>query len=618
MLQTGSTTVAPTRLETEPSRAARLDEAWDLRLGGKTDEAYDRYLDLLGELNVRIAGASVAGAWQSLTAKGMRPAEALELLLLDVSFHRYRRETAEAERKTEELGALAEAAGLRLPASYLLQSALNALAAGSHSLALERFLQAKRRADRPRELQLAAFNALLCMEDLGLEFGPSLDVFLAAFAPHESAPWAASILGQLDALRLRAAFRAGDFAALRRLISSPARGEQTLYFAAWVADLPHLGFPELASAAKERFAGQIATTGIGYHSAFRLRTLNGLLIEEDLGNVRVSEKIERLYLWTWRWLAKPESAALAKILLLQDSIRRQSTVLAGDDHRIFSLSLRWLGLFAGLSTSELDRLFQGHSAAESRAVPQLECEGRLLDYLFAARDGSRFAADTKQSLFHESPACAERLATLFSGDAAGLAALSDSIRALETARDEQPGVTVELLKRRITADGEEILSEPLTKLLELFRSSERAGKAQVLSHVFGIRRYEPELHDQKLANLLSKANRQFADTAQFSTKGDQVIARIQRERLHFAECDLHTLSFAQADLSLLLADDGKQKEKNLAALTDRWVSRSELEAGLGVSRATAARWLKSRVDSGEIEAKGSGKNVRYRIPQEAL
>lgn len=620
-LESGTTSPGAERILDPVPRAARVDRAWDLRLGGRVDEAYDLYLDLLGELNVRIARISVDDAWTLLLDRRVDPTEALELLLLDVSFHRNRRETDLAEERCNRLGQLAEASGLRLPASYLLQSALNAFAASAHSLALERFLQAKRRAQGPREYCLASFNALLCMEDLGLEFGPSLESFLETFASHEKKPWARSIHGQLDALRLRAAFRSGDLEQLRKLIPELTRGEQTLYFAAWTAELPHLGFPELAAAAKERFARRIATSGMSYHSAFRLRTLNGLLVEEDLGtNVKLSEKIERLYLWVWRWLAKPESSSLEKILLLQDSIRRQGKVLAGDDFRLFVLSIRWLGLFAGLSAAELDRVTKNSSAAESRSVPQLERESRLLDVLFALRDGSRFAGDMKQSLLDESFGCAEKLAKLFSGEIDSLAALSSSIRALSESQEEKSGIRVELLKKRVLSDGEEILSEPLTKLFELFRTAERANKAQALSHIFGIRRLEPGLHDQKLANLLSKANRQFPGVVQFSTKGDQVIARIQRDRLHFAESDSHTLCFTRVDLSLLLEAPESEDEEamnDIASLKGRWLSRADIEAALNVSRATAARWLKSRTESGSIEVQGSGKNVRYRILEEA-
>lgn len=621
-LESGKISPAAERIRDPLPRAARVDQAWDLRLGGRVDEAYDLYLDLLGEMNVRLAGISIDEAWQLLLEKGVEVSEALELLLLDISFLRNRREIELAERKCERLGKLAEAAGTRVPASYLLQSALNAFAAGSHSLALERFLQSKRRAQNPREHCLASFNALLCMEDLGLEFGPSLESFLESFSPHEQKLWARSIHGQLDALRLRAAFRSGDFDQLRQLIPQLTRGEQTLYFAAWAAELPHLGFPELASGAKERFARQIATSGMGYHSAFRLRTLNGLLVEEDLGtNVKLSEKIERLYLWVWRWLARPDSSSLEKILLLQHSIRRQGRVLAGDDYRLLVLSLRWLGLFGGLTSAELDRITKGFSAAESRLVPQFHKESRLLDVLFALRDGSRFAGDMKQSLLDESFGCAAKLAKLFSGEIESLSALSASIRALDEAQEDKCGIRVELLKRRVLCDGEEILSEPLTKLFELFRSTDRANKAQALSHIFGIRRLEPGLHDQKLANLLSKANRQFPGIAQFSTKGDQVIARIQREKIHFAESDEHTLAFTRVDITLLLdqQEQGTGREENdFSHLKGKWLSRSDIESALGVSRATAARWLKTRTESGAIEMQGTGKNVRYKIVEVTL
>jgi hypothetical protein len=97
---------------------------------------------------------------------------------------------------------------------------------------------------------------------------------------------------------------------------------------------------------RENLVSFVEKTGAGYHSGARLRTLNGLLIEEDLSDgVRLSEKIERLYLWTWRFLVRPETGALEKILLLQQNIRQNADTLSGEDYELLDLSVRWLGLF---------------------------------------------------------------------------------------------------------------------------------------------------------------------------------------------------------------------------------------------------------------------------------
>ncbi|NUM87828.1 MAG: hypothetical protein HUU37_01355, partial [Bdellovibrionales bacterium] len=203
----------------------------------------------------------------------------------------------------------------------------------------------------------------------------------------------------------------------------------------------------------------------------------------------------------------------------------------------------------------------------------------------------------------------------------GLRKLADSAALLGSLAGDAPaGLLVEQLHSRVRSAERSIQNEALVKLLQQFRDRDVAPKALLLTACFGIRRYDPFLHDPKLANLLSRANKEFAPWASFSTKGDKVYATLKS--VEWKEESLHTKCFEAVpevwDLLLPgVAAAAAPGEKTEAArrLVGEWSTRAQFEALLGLSRASANRWIVQWVERGLLEKDGAGKNTRYRATE---
>ncbi|MCM2323701.1 MAG: hypothetical protein NDJ90_10615 [Oligoflexia bacterium] len=590
-----------------------LESIWDLRLAGDCEAAYEAYLDCVAAEG---AGAPLADA-----------ALERDVRLLKLSFLRHRRNFAELASAEQDLAAWLESRALRPCERVQLQLGLNELSRGRLSEALELFVSAHRKARAAiaagrlaagREEQLAFFNSLLCMEDLGMDLDARLGEFEAGFGPHREASWARSIRAQLQALRLRSGFRRSRFEELPALFEGALEGEQAEYYATWLARLPYAGLAGQRLSAQERFSSGLARRGFGYMSQYRLRTLTMLLVPEDcVESVRLGEKVERLYLWTWSWLQQPDFERLGKILKVRSDIelsRRQT--LSEEEHQMLRCVDLWLALFSGKRLAEAEERALGFTHGGGAGCSHLQLEERVIRWLALERDVSAHAADLRASLKAEAhlrklPFFGE----LIEGGHGGM--LGESILSLRE-RGTGRGVLVELLNQRIRIEGREFgeaSSQALVQLLAAFQWKDVEEKPELLRRVFGLGSYDSLIHDPKLANLLSRANRLLGGDAQFSVKAGKVFAQLDRKRVRFQGYNSHSRCFLElpgfrAELEQALRqglEDDRSGE--FASFERSWWKRSDLEASLRLSKASCARWLKEWAPL--LDTQGSGRSIRY-------
>src|SRR5690606_26572869 len=106
------------------------------------------------------------------------------------------------------------------------------------------------------------------------------------------------LFSQLSCFQLRKGFRHANFENLfsdKHLLSSQAH-----YYQIWARFLPFHAFYHSQRDDYLSFFG--ADTTQLYLKQFRFRTLLGRLHPDDFKNPRLSEIVDRIYLWTWRWL----------------------------------------------------------------------------------------------------------------------------------------------------------------------------------------------------------------------------------------------------------------------------------------------------------------------------
>jgi hypothetical protein len=634
----------------------RLQSAWEMRNAGDLSAAFAFQQAAFAELGLAYQAPAAANSAR-LAASGVSAQDSVEFLLLEVSFLRNQRRVERACSLLEEIRAAYPAECTRNPLFHL-QAGLNSLVASRDHEALQSFLQAKTLSTQPRQRLVAWFNALLCMENLAMDTERELSAFAEQFVPFAGEPWTVAIHAQLDAFRLRDAFRHGDTVRLASMIRDDARSDQALYLAAWLACLPTLelgtGEDRARTLYHSRITQKVSPMGLPWLAQYRQRTLDGMLVDADLRDeIKLHDSIERLYLWVWRWLKKPEVGSLRKILHLCASIRarlseleRRIESIPPETRQMLELAVRWIGLMGGVRDLELIHSFKSLPSAADTAVPQLDYERLLIDYAFSLRDRLPTAEDTRAALESHPARAIEGFALPKlldpSADAAGLGILVQTIRAF--GQDELPGegIVAEILQKRIRvirpsrhprhgarSRCETILSAPLAELVHLFASRSSATRAEVLGACFGIHRYDSVYHDPKLANLLTQANREFKPYLDFKTKGAHVFCERQDGKVLILENGPHELCFVREEslheklgLSVARAAPATQSDRQPSAPSEAGrhpaeidpgslTRRQDFEAALGMSRATAVRWLNRCESKGLILKHGSGKSTEY-------
>lgn len=630
-----------------PTAPLSLSEIWDLRNQGLIDDAYDAFLNLLLVAGTKANFSSVVDGYKAYT-DCFNEEDALDLLMLEVSFARHRLDFDWANSRHAGVWELCQARSLRPHFQIYMQAALNALGQSRHAVALDRFLDASRYARNVKEHHTALLNWILCLENLGYDYKRHFHYFEESLRPHAQADWVEKLLSrQLAALRARCAFRSADIATLTMMLLDPPSGAQTRYTLAWLLACPLFGLPPVTTP-EALMVGQESLKDYVY--PYRLRTIKGLLIEEDLrSEIRVAEQIERFYLWTWRWLLRPDATTIDRVIRIRKKLddHRRSQLTAEDFHLLENAS-RWLSLFMGITDTQIRNAVAVFSSPSSNANPFLEAEGLLLDYLFARRDGKEtIAADTLavlkgHPLLASEDAPIVRLLDQLRAVRTGDSLFGDLTRSLadtsELSAESQTltdGILVNVRASwiRVFQDGlerDDIKSVALTQLLYLFSERDCINVREVLKACFSVKSYDPFVHDPKVANFIARANRLFKPWCVMTRRDDRIYMAAPTNPLRFVSANRHALQISkleEAYNSLLASSDrteGRQHKSSAKSLSSSlssdqgalhagWVTRKALEAYLNVSRATALRMMNRWLQDGRLTKKGVGKASRYRI-----
>lgn len=590
--------------------APSLQPIWELRNAGKIAECRASLVAWGAKRGLAVE-LPLAGRIEALLERGVTEEDVISYALLEISLCRNRLDFVGAETELRHLEA-------RFPVisdsgRYLLlfQRGLNAFASGNYLGALDLFIEANLYATDPLTRAWVGYNQLLALDELGWDHAAHLETFQRAF-PDLTDAWRNFFEEKVTALNLRKGFRTGDWAD----VTVGRLDDYSRYLLHWLSSIPYLvlPFPSVGSALDRHWL-----------SGFRLRTLSGLLLAEDLrGDLPLRERIERFYLWVWQWLLDPRADSLERILELRGSLAPGPRASLSPEHgQMLENALRWLGLFAFLPEGEVREALGGFPRANGAGSLYLDYEKYLLDYFHAVRARSiTVAVDTltflSQHPAHPLPGFSLPM-LLQSSLPPRLSSLWIGLREL-LPKEESPldqGIVVHALEKKIRriAKGncvEEIPQLGLVSLCLLAKEKPTFTKAEILRYAFGLPKYDAYLHDAKLANLLSFANGRLKGVMRFTVKGDLISAKVLApERLRFEGDCRHTRLLARTfqDPSLLLGATAAPATE----LPIDWISRTHFERSLKISKATATRRLRAWVTEGILESRGQGKSSKYRL-----
>ncbi|MEN0059746.1 MAG: hypothetical protein AAGB31_12980, partial [Bdellovibrio sp.] len=153
------------------------------------------------------------------------------------------------------------------------------------------------------------------------------------------------------------------------------RNGQGLFFHRWVAALPYL---ERSSNSSEKREDSYLWQG-----SYRLRTLSGIWSPDDKNGVRLGDAIDRLYLWTWKWMAA-ENMSREKVIWTMDSILEQVDVheLSKENSLLLRNALSWLAVLDVSIHKKIEKLLLKLQGVTSLHYPVLNAELSLIYCLF--------------------------------------------------------------------------------------------------------------------------------------------------------------------------------------------------------------------------------------------
>lgn len=567
---------------------------------------------------------------EQLADARLTPAVWAEIWLLHVSFLRQKARFLECEDVFARVRAVFWRLGLPLPPRYAMERGLNALAQSDYFKGLEEFSRAvdETKSPRTRVLHLQArLNQLICMEALGVPSATAQRDCRAVIARARDVKQIEFILDQWQALELRELFRSGRIRALLQYKTRP--GTQGEYFRMWCARLPfhaHRTTPTTA-----RLDHWLSSRHALYLGAYRLRTLQALSHPEDKQVAKLSQKISRLYLWTWLWLNEPERVSLAKLDHVLAEIRADVSPhkVGVDEVQMLRNAVHWIALLHPRQASELKSLMVGLAiGAERRRDTVFEIEDLVINWLRARREHDDELAQDLARLIRAHPLA--RVPDLYFGRLVELihddqepgrkepAFLHRLTRWARAQRPEASAETIVDLHRYQIRKGDRVLnSEAAVKLLWRLREESSIPPLELMKFVFGIPAFDPVIHHSKINNLLGRVRPLLPTGTGVRYRSGRVTLSGDFSGLAWVgatdprDVELYELRFHETREPHASRAPSPAHPGELAVFGRRSFSRRELETHLRRSRAAVNRQLKKWLKDGVITADGQARATRY-------
>lgn len=590
-----------------------IEALWWLRHSGKASKAHSGFVEL-----------AVAEHYPIHAGVEEKAKSSLELLLLDLSFFRSQLSCKDAVDAFEKLKLNILAWPAEIKQEFFLQLGLSHLGAGSYTKAFDAFCQADLEAARPVTKILLQLNLIISMEGLGYNFGSQLEAVENQLS-EVSFDLPTSVYEQLLAIKIRKAFfREADLSLLTKYSDREDLSDQSRYFIAWLESHPAY---RLSKSSTLGIDEDIVSNGSHWLRAYRARTLGELSHDSDFqSEVRLEAQVERLYLWTWKWLVDPKSERVRNLAKTLQSIADLDfdQEITPYSYKMLENSLSWLSLFQWLPLGHYDALLSRARPTHKQDCPFLDYEQGLIEYYGSLRSGeSRMIEKQLQSL-------EERGFKLNRSDflmpkilisAEPMAELGSALRSTcEVPEKLEEGVLIDNGTNEVSvfSSGELTIrqrSSSLCRLLSLFSKAEVQSRSGVFHACFGFYFDGTPEHEQKVRNLIARANRILAPFGK--------IKSVNSSHLHFTgepsalvsyRDSAHRIQMDQfSEIKISGTTKKSRVEKPEINIEEVWLKRQTIESLSGLSKSTLNRRLSQMSKNGLIERSGTGKATRYRL-----
>ncbi len=373
------------KIKKKSEKYLSISELWNLRLLQKNEECALE----LGRLKARLKTTKMSDS-SSLENQNFE----IEISILEASLLRAHGKLEESNRRLLEIDHQYSRYEIPRHFQFYFQKGINSMVACDYSLALDWFLRAKDLGNEPKLRTLALQNALICADNLGIKLqGLLLELENTLSEKSLDQSFIRLVKQHLQALNDREILRTGSFSQLSLSTFLESESMQRAYFRYWISELPfHTQYRQFSEKNKER----VLLASPDFHQkGYRIRTLQGVVSSQDVGQFVRTDFADRLYLWVWRWLQNPHEYQIRTVMSLLPSLQSEwvSEQLALEDFAMTRNSLAWLSLFDPSSSHGVQRMIQKLRSFQVSTFSWFDFEYQVIEWLTARRDNRTLEAE---------------------------------------------------------------------------------------------------------------------------------------------------------------------------------------------------------------------------------
>lgn len=630
----------------------KIEEAWTLRWTQQMEACLKRFPEIKTELGLPLYGLKPEEFRNEVALHAKNEVEAIEradTILLSASIYRAQGKVSDASELIDVAREILESVGIIKNFRLHFEQGLLRFSLGDSFTALEDFFSAASSSTKNEFRLIALTNASLCLENLGMNYSESLHEARELMKICEPThPLVKANEAQLRALKLREYFRAGK---IRELILDAKRTaefrekrivDQPSYYSLWVKALPyHAHFDQTKSEGGLDF---LKSDAWFYQRGYRIRTLHTLLHPDDDQPVRLSDRIERAYLWTWLWIKDGGDFPPQKLMVAinQTLAHLDHSRIAEEDRIILRNTLGWLSLIDASLEIKLRPILNRLKSGSAIPFPLLEFEWACIQYMKAisrsentlARDSllaleshplwgmedlyfrpliETFRDNTDKEIKHEAPAWiqnfAQRLRQLITPEKS-----ENSSRIL---------VDLNTFLVQDRKNDRKTVSQPMAIALKLLRDRSAITCEDLAKECFGITRFDSFIHMPKIFNLIARMRQLGQTSVRFKVKSGSVLS--EGSWNEFEMIHPHELSVLLRGENLGVSVEtptqapiGRKPHKEVLKLLEALKNKENFSSDdvrhvLETSRATTTRLINRLLKKNKISKIGSGRSTRYKF-----
>ncbi|HPI40276.1 MAG TPA: hypothetical protein PLJ21_05690 [Pseudobdellovibrionaceae bacterium] len=622
----------------------QFEKLWELRNSGQISESYLLYLDLLASISDFSDCTSSQSKLDLLLQTGQSHEMIVEIMLFESALYRNRLENEKADLILSHIDQFISKYKIKASYNYFLQKGLQYFSKSEIQKALENFVMAKKLSKNKKELSISSTNIILCLEDLNLIDSVYQNEWMKSYdslTNEDKSTWAKNVVFEVEGFKLRQSFRSSNFESLNTNIESSISqkklGFWSQYFLSYLNHLPYIEFRKSIRVSIDELHSEIF-----YLNQYRIRTLRGLLIEEDLGtHIKISAHIERLYLWVWYWLEEPSTNLLSKIAKLYQVILKtfdtdQKLIISSDHFQMLENATRWIS-FLGDQKPSVHKV----NYPQSLCHKVFEYERLVLNYLEATRKKSTLSTEYLSLIethpFHKENANHLKNLLMFDSlkkNSTFFMTLTKSLQHLISPDSSlKDGIKLDFLKKKVVqiqfGVEKKSFNSSLFLLASYFRTRASATKDEVLNVCFGIPSYDSFVHDPKIASLLTQANKLLSPAMTFRTKLNLILCERQDHLIKsFGDTPhvLEAVSFKdqfsrpepQSNSEIKRSAQLIESKIKLDSFITDWKSRIDYEKEFNLSKSNVIRKITEWKKRNWILVHGQGKASLYKAQKELL